>query len=50
MKYTMAYFALCIFPAADRPKKSYKLWIGLNEIHTEIPDIHVLQVVVVEQV
>ena len=34
------------FPATDGLKKSYQLLIGQNEIHTVIPDIHVLQVVV----
>ena len=47
MKYTIAYFALCIFPAADGLKKSYQLFTSLNKIHT---DIHDLQVFVVERV
>ena len=46
--------ALYIFPAADGLKKSRQLLIGLNEIHTVIPEVvvvkHVLQVVVVERV
>ena len=46
----MSYVALCIFPAADGLKKAYQLLIGLKEIHTVIPDIHVLQVIVVERV
>ena len=46
----MAHFVLYIFPAADGLKKSYQLLIGLNENHNLIPDIHVLQVVVVERV
>ena len=50
MKFTMAYFALCIFPATEGLKKSYQLLIGLNKIHFVIPDIHILQVVVVKQV
>ena len=44
MKYIMEYFVLYIFLAVDGLKKSYQLLIGLNEIHTVIPDIHVLQV------
>ena len=43
-------FSSHIFPAAEELKKPYQLLIGLNEIHTMIPDIHILQVVVVEQV
>ena len=38
------------FPAADGLKKSYQLLIGLNETHTMIPVIDVLQVVAVERV
>ena len=38
------------FPAADRLKKSFQLLICMNETHTVIPDMHVLQVVVVERV
>ena len=49
MKYMLAYFVLYIFRAADGLKKTYQLLIGLNEIHTVIPDILVLQIVVVEQ-
>ena len=50
MKHTMEYFALCIFPAADRLKKSYQMLIGLNEIYTVFPDIRILQAVIVERV
>ena len=46
----MASFALCIYPAADKLKKTCQLFIGMNEIYTVIPDIHVLQVVVVERI
>ena len=48
MKYIMAYSALFIFPAAEGLKKSYQLLIGLNETHTVIQDLQVLQVVAVE--
>ena len=47
--YTIEYFAVCIFPASDQPKKSNQLLIGLNEVHTVIPYIYVLQVIVVER-
>ena len=46
----MEFCFLYIFPAADGLKKFISTVDRLNEIHTVIPDIHVLQVVVVERV
>ena len=46
----MVYLVLSIFTVIDGLKNSYQLLIGMNEIHTVVTDIHVLQVIVVERV